>query len=75
MARKQVHYMADWFYPDGIAADGLRKESDRIVGYDDAEAIKEAAPLGRKPSFWQVRKVTRTGSEVIYDSRREVPHA
>ncbi len=75
MPKARHHYMADWFYPDAGAADGLRRESDRIIAYDDAEAIREAAPLGKVPSFWRVRKVTRTSDDVIHDSRREVPHA
>jgi hypothetical protein len=71
MARAQHHYMADWFYPDTGAIDGFRKESDRIVAYDDAEAIRESSPIGREtPSFFRVRKVTRTSNVVIFDSRQ-----
>jgi hypothetical protein len=71
MPKARHLYMAEWFYPDPSSGDGLRKETDRIIAYDDAEAIREAAPIGRgTPSFWLVRKRTRTSDDVIYDSRR-----
>jgi hypothetical protein len=57
--------MADWHY-------GSRTVSDRINAYDDAEAIKEADPIKRDGlTYWLVRKVTRSGDQVIYDSRRD----
>ncbi len=74
MAKARHHYMADWFYPDPGSADGLRIESGRIIAYDDAEAVKEAAPFAVNSSFYLIRKVTKTSNVVIYDSRR-VPHA
>jgi hypothetical protein len=42
MARKQSHYMVDFFYPQVGAVDGFRKEPHRIVANSDTEAIKES---------------------------------
>jgi hypothetical protein len=79
MARKQSHYMVDFFYPQVGAVDGFRKEPHRIVANSDTEAIKESkiaaigTPRGR-PAFFRLRKVYRMGDEVIYDSSKG-PHA
>ena len=75
MTTARHHYMADWFYPDPAVPGGSLKVSDRIVAHDDAEAIREAAPLRDNPVYWRVRRVTRTSERVIYDSRREAPDA
>jgi hypothetical protein len=79
MARA-YHYIADRFYRDLGAIGGLRKESDRMVARNDAEAVKEAMPLGLDPSFWQVRKITKFSNRaaykrVIFDSRDQVRQA
>jgi hypothetical protein len=53
------------------AGDADRPESFRIAAKDDAEAIKEAfyTAIRRRPLYYTVRVVKRTGSEVIHDSR------
>ena len=86
MARKQSHYMVDFFYPEAGQVVGFRKESCGIVAYNDSEAIKEskiaglgARPriggLSAKPAFFRVRKVFRKSEEIIYDSSKMSPHA
>jgi hypothetical protein len=64
-------YVIERAYPDAGSAAGVHVESGRLVAYDDAEAIKEAAVAGPKmPAFIRVKKVTPTSDIVIYDSRR-----
>ena len=77
---KTYHYVADRFYRDLGEIGGLRIESNRMVARNDAEAVKEAVPLGLDPSFWQVRKITKISNKVahkrvIFDSREQVRHA
>ncbi len=85
MARKQSHYMVDFFYPEAGQFDGFRKESTGIVANGDTEAIRESeiASIGARPrigapsirpTFFRVRKVFRKSEEVIYDSSK-LPHA
>jgi hypothetical protein len=75
MARKQYSYRADLFYSDPSGADGVRKESHRIIAYSDQDAIREArnacvlVPVRPTPAFFRVRKVFRTREEIIFDSK------
>lgn len=85
MAHARYHYMVDFFWPDASQVDGFRKESRKIVAYDDAEAIKESeiASIGARPymgpatapAHFRVRKVFRKHEEVIHASRKATTHA
>ena len=71
MSTAMHHYMMDCYYPDATKADGARRETNQIKAIDDALAISEAKMAGswRKPIWFEVRKESKKGSQVIYSSK------
>jgi hypothetical protein len=65
------HYMMDRFFPDATKADGVRCESAAIKAMGDDQAISEAKMFGplKDPKWFEVRKVGKKGSQVIYSSK------
>lgn len=71
MSTAMHHYMMDCYYPDATKADGARRETNQIKAIDDALAISEAKMAGswKKLIWFEVRKESKKGSQVIYSSK------
>jgi hypothetical protein len=67
----QYHYVMDRYFSCAIQPDGFRRESAQIKAMGDDQAISEAKMFGPlKDQIWfEVRKVEKKGSQVIYSSK------
>jgi hypothetical protein len=72
MAAAQYHYMIDCYYPDNRKSGGFRCDSRVIKGVEgEDKAISEAKLYftWNNPEWFEIRRVTKKGSELIYNSK------